>query len=73
MSENIRMLGRLITESELYDLGVPEHFTNTYRDSNGNMNLTLKPLSKFPASFPYIDTVLCSTTTSPACKVLNKE
>lgn len=62
MSENIRMLGRLITESELYDLGVPEHFTNTYRDSNGNMNLTLKPLSKFPASFPYIDKVLCSTT-----------
>ena len=56
------MLGRLITESELYDLGVPEHFTNTYRDSNGNMNLTLKPLSKFPASFPYIDKVLCSTT-----------
>lgn len=62
MSENIRMLGRLITDSELYDLGVPEHFTNVYRDSNGNMNLTLKPLSKFPASFPYIDKVLCSTT-----------
>ena len=62
MSENIRMLGRLITRRELYDLGVTEHLTNTYRDSNGNMNLTLKPLSKFPASFPYIDKVLCSTT-----------
>lgn len=30
MSENIRVLGRLMTEAEMYDLGVPEHYTNVF-------------------------------------------
>ncbi len=59
MSENIRVLGRLMTEAEMYDLGVPEHYTNVFRDVNDNNILCLKPLSDFPSNYPPIDKVLC--------------
>lgn len=59
MRDNIRMIGRLITEEEYNSLNLPHYFTRVFCDTNANNTMTLKPLSKPPHVFREIDKVLC--------------
>ena len=59
MRDNIRMIGRLITEEEYNVLNLPHYFTRVFCDINANNTITLKPLSQLPHNFKEIKKVLC--------------
>lgn len=41
MRDNIRMIGRLITEEEYNSLNLPHYFTRVFCDTNANNTMTL--------------------------------
>ena len=56
---NMRAIGRLMTEREFEELGLPSYYTRVFSDSTSKKTLTLKPLSRFPEKFKTVDRVLC--------------
>lgn len=59
MSNNIRIIGMLMTENECAELGLPNWYKRIFLDNNNQYMITLKPLCILPKKFKDVDKIVC--------------